>query len=70
MKQLKQILGKVKKNFEWSCRNYVYNNSVKVFGVPEIGLLASSTNFEIKNYFSYNPDPHAISVDVLPFKVD
>ena len=41
-----------------------------MFGVPEIGLFASSTNFEIKNYFSYNPDPHAISVDVLLFKVD
>ena len=50
---------KRRKNLEWSLRDKMYKNLIKVLGVPEIEIFTSRTSIKISRYVPYTPDPHA-----------
>lgn len=49
--------------YELSTSAFIY--ITKIFGQPEVDLLASNKNHKCQNYFSRFPDPHALAIDAF-----
>ena len=59
---------KLRHNLEWALHQWVFDQIVQKFGLPDVDLLASRANFKIKSYISYYPDPEASSVNAFESK--
>ena len=52
-------------NIEWTLDKNVFDNIVRLYGLPEIDLFASRLNAQLPIYVSWMPDPTAWAVDAF-----
>ena len=50
---------------EWELSDNTYLKITKVFGIPDIDLLATNTNTKCETFISWFPDPFALAVDAF-----
>ena len=50
---------------EWQLNPYLFKKLVKMFGMPEVDLMASRANRKIDKYVSWHPQPGAEALDAF-----
>ena len=56
---------KIDDSKEWSLTDNTFNTITHILGLPQVDMFASRTNYKIKPYVSWHPDPDSLAVDAF-----